>query len=734
LDFGLAKTGGIPSVQSENSPTLSMDETQAGVILGTAAYMAPEQAKGKPVDKRADIWAFGVVLYEMLTGQRLFRGETLQETLASVLKEEPKLDRAPVETRLLLKRCLEKDPKHRLRDIADAMPLALQAPDLRTVSSRHSWLWPGIAGLLLVTLAVGAFLHFREKPPKPPELFRFQIATPALRNDALFYMALSPDGRKLAYTAFGSDGVSRIWIRDMDTLESRMLAGTDLAASLFWSPDSRFVGYGAGSALKKVQASGVAPPQTLCEVRNPVGMGSWSPTGVIIFSVRPGSLQRVLESGGTPAELTTLAAGETIHTFPVFLPDGRHFIYYRGASSPDARGIYVGSLDAKPKDPPSKRLLATNTAVSFVPSEDSDAGYVLFFRENAVMAQPFDTRRFGLAGEALPIAEHVASGGSTGWFTGSASGALAYRAGAGNVSNFYQLTWFDRKGTVLNRPGEPANYSGEIALSPDAKRVAAGGSSIGTQNVWLLDFARGVRSRFTFDAAVNYRYPVWSPDGSRIAFTSNHGGYDLYQKTANGAGDEQLLFKSRDDKFPTSWSHDGRFLLFVGQDGAARGDLWVLPMETSSGERKPVALQQTPFDEREGVFSPDMRWIAYTSDESGRNEIYVRPFTSTGPAGSPSLGEGKWQVSKDGGSSPRWTENGKELIFMGPNATLMSVGVSTAPSIRSEIPQALFRVPQGTTGWDVTADGKQILLAVPGGQNTPQPITVVLNWQAGMKK
>jgi serine/threonine protein kinase/Tol biopolymer transport system component len=734
LDFGLAKTGGIPSVQSENSPTLSMDETQAGVILGTAAYMAPEQAKGKPVDKRADIWAFGVVLYEMLTGQRLFRGETLQETLASVLKEEPNLDRAPAETRLLLKRCLEQDPKHRLRDIADAMPLALLTSQTRTVSPRLSWLWPGIAGLLLVTLALGAFLHFREKPPKPPELFRFQIETPALRNDGLFYMALSPDGRKLAYTAFGSDGVVRIWIRDMDTLESRMLAGTDVATSLFWSPDSRFVGFAAGSVLKKVEASGVAPPQTLCDVKNPVGMGSWSAGGVIIFSIRPGALQRVPASGGTPAELTTMLPGETIHTFPVFLPDGHHFLYYRGSGSPDVQGIYTSSLDAKPKDPPSKRILTTRYAFSFVPAEDSDVGTILFFRDNTVMAQAFDSRRLEPVGDPVAVAEHVASGGSTGWFTASASGGLAYRAGTGAAGSSYQLTWFDRKGTILSRVGDPANYPGEIALSPDGKTVASGSGSVGNGNLWLVEFARGVRSRFTFEPA-SYRFPVWSPDGSRIAFSSNRGGRnDLYQKTANGAGDEQLLGKTGLGTSPTSWSRDGRFLLYTGLDGATRGDLWVLPMEAGSGEAKPVGLQKTPFDEHDGVFSPDIRWIAYTSDETGRNEIYVRPFLPSGPSGTPALGEGKWQVSKDGGSLPKWTAGGKELIFLGPNSTLMAVEVTTAPTIRTGIPQTLFRVPQGATGWDVTADGKRILLAVLAGQDTPQPITMVLNWQAGLKK
>lgn len=748
LDFGLAKMGPQAGVEGA---TMTIPLTGEGSILGTLQYMAPEQLEGKEADARSDIFAFGLILYELITGQRPFTGRSQASLIASILKEQPPPMQnlqplTPAVLERVVQTCLEKDPekrwqsareiKHALEWIADLVPAAppvLAAP----APSRMGWAAWAVASLLAVALAAVSFVHFREKSPAPPRQIRFQLDTPNLPNDASFYMPLSPDGRELAYTAAGSDGVSRLWIRDMGTLESRMLAGTDNAVSPFWSPDSRYIAFAVGNTLNKVEANGASPPVTLCQISNAVGSGAWNVDGVIIFGGRgTGPLHRVSSSGGTPVEVTAPTNGSTFDTFPVFLPDGRHFIYLQGGN-PETTGIYAGSLDAQPSQQSTKRILATAVGAVFVPTAEPGGGRVLFWRDGTLLAQPFDTKHLELSGDPIPIAEHVGAVNAGAWFSASSNGVLAYRTGGAAVLNGgllpnAQLTWYDRKGNMLSRVGEWAPY-GDLALSPDGTRLASYHAR-GQQDIWLLEFARGVSTRFTFNPAVD-SYPVWSPDGTKIAFSSTRSGPgDLYVKEANGASDEQVLLKSPDLKVPTSWSRDGRFLLYMSVGAKGKWELWALPMQ--GNERKPVPLLQTQFNELLGAFSPDGKWIAYLSDESGRQEVYVRPFNASGPSGAPMLGDGKWQVSTGGanGDTPTWREDGKELLFYS-GFNVVALDVSTSPTFRPGNPQALFRFPNADGG-AITPDGKRILLSVLTAPEAgkPQPITVVLNWPALLKK
>ena len=429
LDFGLAKIAAASAPQRADSPTLTLGMTEAGMIMGTAGYMAPEQAKGKPVDKRADIFAFGVVLYELLVGSRLFDGETVSETLASVIKEEPRLERVPERVRRLLGRCLEKDPKKRLRDIGDAWELldAVETPPPAHVGNlRHGWLWPAIAALFVVTTAVLSFLHFREQPPAAPGTLRFQIFAPE-KTTLGNYLNLSPDGRKLAFTTLDASGVFRPWVRFLDSLEARPVAENATNSIPFWSPDSRFVAFQMQGKLRKVDAAG-GPSVALCDTPAAVFRGgAWSRDGVILFGGGDGGLSRVSAEGGVPAPVTTLdlARHESFHGYPSFLPDGRHFLYLRSSSQAEESGVYLGSLDAKPEQQNSKRLLNTPFGAVFAASTGAGPGHVLFLRENTLMAQPFDTNRLELAGEAVPIAEQVGSlQGSYGYFSASATGSF----------------------------------------------------------------------------------------------------------------------------------------------------------------------------------------------------------------------------------------------------------------------------------------------------------------------
>ncbi|MCU1339046.1 MAG: hypothetical protein JWO19_4627 [Bryobacterales bacterium] len=749
LDFGLAKlsTEKISPESAANIQTVTEPITRAGAVLGTLYYMSPEQVEGKEADERSDIFSLGVVLYEMITGQRPFTGDTQAAVLAALLKDQPPSmsQRQPATPRALervVRKCLEKKPDDRWHSARDLKPtlelIDLDAPPHSMSSASASvpiqvqtppqrkWLWPALAGTLLVILAAGAGALWL-KPSAPARATRFEVTLPEGVQFSQ-YVSVSPDGHKLVFNATGEK--AGLWIRDLDTLQWRQLPGTEGSSSPFWSPDSRFLGFSAGTALKKIEVSG-GPPQTLCTSPSAVGTGAWSKDNVIVFGGKPsGPLRRVSAAGGIPTDVTVIDSkrGETYHLIPTFLPDGKHFVYLI-SGSPEVSGIYVGSLDAKPAEQSKERLVTTTLGAPYVD------GNIFFLREGTLMAQPFDAGKLQLRGEPVPIAEHVGAELSSGFFAVSPTGVLAYRTGA-IVTAGLQHTWFDREGKVTGTFGEP-NNDGGLRLSPDGTRAAERDAAQRTRgDIWLLDFARGVRTRLTFRQNLGSD-PVWSPDGSRIAFSAGDSPDTIYEKSASGAGDEkELLKKPGEVNLPTSWSNDGRFLLYTAANVPKTGsDLWVLPLE---GDRKAAPLLRTDFNEGEGAFSPDGRWVAYVSNETGRNEIYVRPFVTSGSSG-PSLGEGKWQVSKDGGTNPKWRADGKEIIFNFRNfrVAIMSVDVNgSGAGFQMGTPKQLFTAPLNN-GWDVTGDGKRFMMIVApnqGMQTASTPITVVLNWQADLKK
>ena len=512
----------------------------------------------------------------------------------------------------------------------------------------------------------------------------------------------------------------------MDSVDARPLPGTEGVAGIpFWSPDSRYLAFMSSGKLQKIDVSG-GPTQTLCNVSNAILSGAWNPDGRIIFGINaPGQLQEVRSAGGAVTPVATSADSDAGHGFPSFLPDGRHFVY-AGFSSGGRGGIYLGALDAKPGEAALKKLLSDASQVAFAASPDGNV-YLLFRRNTTLMAQPFDLKRLDLAGEAVPVGEQVAS------FAAAQTGTLVYRTGA---SVNYHLSWFDRQGKPLESIGDTDVLPTPApALSPDGKRVAFSRADPQSANVdiWLYDLARGVPTRFTFDAAQDSA-PVWSPDGSQIVFVRGPGaaGGDIYQKASDMSGSEQLLLKT--GGLPVSWSRDGRFVLYqttVNQKGVL--DVMVLPMTGSAGERKPWPFANTDFSERGPRFSPDGRFVSYISDESGKSEVYVRPFDPSVTGGS-AAGGPKWQISKDGGDGAHWRADGKEIIYMSPTGTLMSVDVTTAPVFQAGVPKPLFKSAAVAQFWDLTPDAKRLLVPVPSGAAQSAPYRVTLNWTAMLRR
>jgi Tol biopolymer transport system component len=748
LDFGLAKTAGeLPAGAAGSatvSPTLSLAMTQAGTILGTAAYMSPEQARGKPVDKRADIWAFGAVFYEMLTGKRLFEGEDLTETLASVVKDRPDLSAAPAQVRRLLERCLEKDPKKRLRDIGDVWDLLQDAPAPAAAAGqgtgrRRAWVWPAAAGLFAVLAGAVSFVHFREQPPKP-EVTRFAVPAPEKSIFIGTPPAISPDGRTLAFAASIPDGRTQIWLKPMNSLEARVLPGTDgVGAPIFWSPDGRSLAYSGPrlSGLMRIELAG-GPPQTLeCPqvAFTSAPLGDWSSAGTIVFHVAEGLMQ-VPAGGGTCSLVTRVdpKRGELRHSAPSFLPDGRHFLYLRLGKEEHDSGVYVGSLDSKPEAQSTSPILKGASSARYVAAPGSSHGYVMFLRGNTLMAQRFDAGAFSVVGDAVPIAERVSDGANAdnGMFTASGNGTLIYHTG--EIGGNRQLTWYDRSGKSLGQVGGPGNYV-SLSLSPDGKRAAIDRLDNAQNNydVWIHDLAPGTTNRFTFDPAPDYS-PVWSPDGSRIVWSAQRGGtYSLYRKASDFSGEETALPqpKSTAPIYPDDWSRDGRFLLYTAVGAAGDTDLWLLPLQ---GEAKPVLFLGSRFNESQGRFSPDGRYVAYVSNESGKGEVYVRSITPDGKPG------GQQMISQGGGQQPLWRRDAKELFYLW-GSKVMAVPVTTAPTFqRTGAPVALFTGPiyQGGSGtlrrWDVTPDGQKFLMVTALTEVVSEPIMVVLNWTGLLRK
>ena len=750
LDFGLAKAldnSPAPASSSDlaSSPTLTLGHTIAGQILGTAAYMAPEQVEGKAADRRSDIWSFGAVLFEMLAGKRAFEGSTTVETLASVVKLDPDWAALPKDTPpalvALIRRCLTKDRRKRLQAIAEAriileQPLEQPAPlEVPTPASltpgRQGALTPWIvAAGLFALLAALSFVHFRETAP-PERTLRYTIASP--ENSDIHSFAISPDGRLLAIS-MAINGKRQLWLRSLDALQAQPMAFTEDAAFPFWSPDSRYIGFFAQGKLKRIAASG-GPAQSLCAAPQGRG-GSWNRDDVIVFAPNgqgASAIQRVAAAGGIPSDVMTTKG---IYKHPAFLPDGRHFLYVAVGNSADKNGIYATSLDGKEN----RRILPDLSAPEFAPAPSgSRIGHLLFIREDTLMAQPFDAGSAQLSGDVFPVAERVSLTTNVNYapVTVSENGVLLYESGG--AATGVQLVWYDRTGKLLGLRGTP--FGIYPAISPDEKMVAfARLSGAQSSDIWLRDLRRGTDIRLTSDPSSGTRSPFWSPKGDRIVFQSiRDGHYDLYQKASSGSGQDELLLSTPHPKFVNQWSRGG-FIVYEENDPKTRFDLWVLPMQEgqTGSPAKPVPFLKTEFSEGYGQISPDGHWMAHGSDSSGQPEIYVRPFPAS---------EGVWIISTGGGTQPRWRGDGKELFYVAPDGKMMSVAVKVAqnngsrPVFEPGAPEPLFdsHIVPVTTGefyYDVTADGKRFVVTTNGASTSSAalPLTVVTNWRAGLEK
>ncbi len=674
----------------------------------------------------------------MASGKRAFESESPVETMNAILSEDPPglPHSVPPGLDRIVRRCLEKQPAQRFQSAADlgfALQSLLVAPASAERPKPQAWqkrVALGAAGLTLLSLAFIAFQHFSERPPAPAALLRFQIPVPEGVMSTAF-PSLSPDGRKLAFLAAKSDGENHLWVHFLDSGESREL--TPAWGSPFWSPDSRFIGYGHQGKLKKIQATG-GTPQVLTDLDGGWAGGSWSKDDLIVFGMSgSGCIFRVPASGGIPTQLTALdpARQELRHFLPSVLPDGRHFVYIRRSASREKSGIYVGSVDARPEQQSTKPLVASHWGPVYARSEDPRTGYLLFMREDSAMAQPFDQRRLELTGDAVVVAEQVGDNNQNhgfGNFSASANDVLVF---CKKVNEEERLTWYGRDGKVLGTISEPAEYT-DLALSPDEKRLVVAKRNGLATNFWLLDLAGGGSTQFTFGPTATDQNPVWSPDGSRIIFSSTRQGrHDLYQKLVSGVKDEEILLKSAvdDTKNPTSWSSDGRFLLYDSQSPKTKADIWVLPLE---GNRKPVPFLVTNANEDAALFSPDGRWVTYESDESGQSEVYIRSFSMNSDLTAVEPGR-KWLVSTGGGSNPRWRGSGKELLYISQDGKVMSVNISADPAFLAGTPRPVVSVAGPFDIWDSTADGRRFLSPVEISQ-PPGPFTILLNWQAALKK
>lgn len=730
LDFGLAKalTPGDSHDEATglaNSPTITTPAmTRAGLILGTAAYMSPEQARGKRVDKRADIWAFGCVLFEMLTGRKPFDGETVTDTLAAIVTREPEWSALPSATppslRRLLMRCLVKDPRQRLRDIGDAREelariTASDTPEPHATSSTSRWRGAVPWAVAAVAMALAAIAWNRVPPTSAPTAgsARFTVQLPdetAVVADtpgsvrAAGSFVVSPDGRHLVIVANGPGG--RLWVRPIDSLETRLLQGTEGAIQPFWSPDGRRIGFFTPTHLKTVDIE-----TSLIQVLSDMGAGNggtWNAEGTILFSNSQRRLYRIPATGGSPVQVTELdtTRGDTGHRWPVFLPDGRKFLVFVGRRDASNRGVFIGALDSP--------------TLSAVVLADSNAAYadgrLLYLRGNTLFAQPFDPDRGTVSGEPAILVQGVLLNTTSrrGEFSVSRSGILTYTTADLAVT---QLGWFDRSGLRLGSLEAVAHQ----AIAPDDVRVAADrvDSAGANRDIWVFDSKADTRTRLTFTVGDDW-VPEWSPDGTRIAYTSARdtpGAAQLYVKDASGSGAETLLLRTEKDKHHLSWSPDGRFLAYEEAGEGDGRDIWVLPL-ADPGNPRPVL--QGRFNEAQPAFAPDSRYLGYTSNETGRLEVYVQTFPPTG---------GRWQVSQEGGIQPRWRRDGKEMYYLASDGRIMALDVDLSVP-RFGVPKPLFQTGQGgdsaTEHFAVTSDGRRFL--VIDRESGQIDFTVVLNW------
>ena len=751
LDFGLAKAGtestapvdGLTSLPTEHRPL-----TQEGTILGTFQYMAPEQLEGQETDARSDLFGLGAVLYEMATGKRAFQGKNKTSLIAAIVSSQPPpissvLPVSPPALDHVVRKCLEKDPEDRwqsahdvatqLRWISEAGSQAGEsAPSAIRRKTRERLAWvTAMAAAVLAAIVLGIHLWEPREETRstfahilPPEKTVFQLS----EGDA-GTLTISPDGRHATFLAKGEDGKRLLYLRPVDSGDAQPLSGTEGAVFPFWSPDSRFVAFFAEGKLQKVDIGG-GPPLTLCDVGQNPRRGSWNREDIIIFSPSSlDSIHRIPASGGTPAAVTKLdaAKGETTHRWATFLPDGQHFLYMAGTHAAgvrsEANAVYLGDL----KTGASRLLLRARSNVEYA------GGHLLYVRENVLVAQPFDERKLELAGNPVPVAEKVQYGSGYFYaaFSVSREGVLVYRTAEREGS--LSLEWTDWQGKSLGAvPGLPSNarFSGITApvLSPDRGRLAMAleDPQSGRNDIWILDLRRNVSTRLTFGAG-DESAPCWSPDGKRILYSRLDGAVlNLYAKASDGEGGEELVLKSELHKFASDWSRDGKLVAVQTFDPSSQlqNDLWVLSMD-GKPELKPFL--RTTFAESWPSFSPDGRWVAYWSDESGSQALYVTPFPGPG---------GKYQIAGEGDDSggAQWGATGHDLYYLSRDSTLMVVQMTPrGAALEIGAPQALFKVPP-IQFWVLDSEAKRFLLGrAPEGTQTA-PITLVTNWTGRLKR
>jgi Tol biopolymer transport system component len=739
MDFGLARatgmSGSAPGQALSQTPTVTQPLTAEGTIVGTFQYMAPEQLEGKEADARSDLWALGTVLYEMATGKKAFEGRSQASLIAAIMNSEPKpisalAPMSPPALDRLVKACLAKDPDERLQAahdvrlqlewIRDAGSQAgLPAPVLAKRKGRERLAWI-VAGVMTLVVVAGAALSLPGLLRRPAEapLMRFAVTAPEgvnMQEDPPF-SAISPDGRAVVFVAADSSGAVGLWVRPIGSLAAQTMSGTDNATFPFWSPDGRFVGFFADGKLKKVAVSGGAP-EVLCDAADGRG-GAWSKDGTILFApVAAGPIHRISADGGEPVEVMRpdSAKGETGLRWPEFLPDGKHYLFVALPERQGSFDVYLGSLGSQDR----RLLLGSEAAPVYVPP-----GILVLVRNGRLMAQRFDPRRLRTVGAAVPLGEAPPPSLSSGAraVSASATGILAHpEVGLPNT----RLEWLDRTGKVLGTVPLPAGRYEYMSVSPDGQRLAVGRRSSATAvDLWTVELARGVASRFTFGGRGVASNPVWSPDGRWIAYNANPtGSFDIYRKAANGAEEPEVLHRSAAlFKNLSQWTHDGRYLIFGQPDAATGWDVWALPVE---GDRKPMPVLRSRFNEYSGAVSPDGKWIVYTSDESGRQEAYVQSF--------PTLGN-KHQISTGGALFAAWSSDGREIALASPEGTLMVASVTTAPSFAVRPPRPLFRPPPNGINATATPDFQRILLSVAVGGASAPSLVLELNWMSALKK
>jgi len=749
LDFGLAKAFADDTVDSNpsQSPTLSAVATMQGVLLGTAAYMSPEQARGKVVDKRTDIWALGCVLYEMLTGKQAFQGEDITDILAAVVRAEPDWNRLPLNTplsiRTLLRRCLQKDRALRMRDAGDArieIQEALAAPATAVTSTADPAIrgWrdrlPWAAAAVLALIAITSTIGFVLRAPKPPQSLQAVRLSAEIGADASLYTdfgpaaLFSPDGMRLAFLASGADQKRRIYVRSLDQSQAIALSGTENAGDAFFSPDGQWIGFFADGKLKKISAQGGAAV-TLCDAPNDRG-GSWGEDGTIVFSpTNQVALSKVSSAGGTAQPLTTLdkQAGENTQRWPQVLPGGKAILFTSNTVGGTNAGfedsdIVVYSMASGQR----KTVQHGGFYARYLPS-----GHVVYMHEGTLFAAPFDLKRLEVTGQPKPIFEGVVSNPfyAGAQFSFSDTGNLVYIAGGVPRQNV-SIYWMDREGKFQPLRETPGNYHNP-AFSPDGKRLALEIDDGKRNDIWVYEWERDTLTRLTFAGEMN-TYPVWTPDGQRIVYSSREkGGADnLWWIRADGGGNAQRLTESKSAQAAGSWRPDGKVLALDQENPRTDSTIFTITIEGDEksgwkpGEPKPFV--NSAFSEARPTFSPDGRWLAYVSNESGSFEVYVRPFPGPG---------GKWQISTGGGLYPKWSRNGRELFYRTEDSKIMVVTyTASGDSFRGDKPQLwspgqFTERGQGNYNFDLHPDGKRFaVLKAPSTEQVAPANRVSFNF------